>query len=138
MALKEGQRVQLAADTRLTGAVAVAEDSSASASAPSTAAAGAAAGFLSLAAGTEGTVDRVVEHRHQSREVREYERLKSLLDSFGRDMPAGSRAQLEEKVASLEPEWTAYQERGPRVTVRVRFDNGFILDDAHEDLFTPA
>ncbi|OEJ30556.1 hypothetical protein [Streptomyces subrutilus] len=127
MALKVGLRVQLAADTRLTGAVAVTEDSATE---------GAVAGFLSLAAGTEGTVERVVEHRHQSQEVREYERLRSLLDSFGHDMPAGSRKQLEEKVASLEPEWTAYQEQGPRVTVRVRFDNGFILDDAHEDLFT--
>ncbi len=145
MTLKEGQRVKLAADTRLTGAVAVTEDSSTSAastsSAPSTASArttpaGAVAGFLSLAAGTEGTVERVVEHRHESHEVREYERLKSLLDAFGHDMPAESRKQLEEKVGSLEPEWTAYQEQGPRVTVRVRFDNGFILDDAHEDVFT--
>ncbi|MEU9256753.1 hypothetical protein AB0D66_34060 [Streptomyces sp. NPDC048270] len=139
MALKEGRRVKLAADTRLTGAVAVTEDSPATASSTrsaSTAPAGAVAGFLSLAAGTEGTVERVVEHRHESQEVREYERLKSLLDSFGHDMPAGSRRQLEEKVASLEPEWTAYQEQGPRVTVRVRFDNGFILDDAHEDVFT--
>ncbi|MGR4880159.1 hypothetical protein ACIPUC_12075 [Streptomyces sp. LARHCF249] len=127
MTLKEGQRVKLAADTRLTGAVAVTEDS------PE-----AVAGFLSLAAGTEGTVAQVVEHRHRSEEVREYERLKSLLDSFGHDMPAGSRKQLEEKVGSLEPEWIAYQARGPRVTVRVRFDNGFILDDAHEGLFTSA
>lgn len=127
MTLKEGQRVKLASDTRLTGAVAVTED-----------APGAAAGFLALAAGTEGTVERVVGHRHQSEGVREYERLTSLLDSFGHDMPEASRKQLEEKVASLEPEWTAYQERGPVVTVRVRFDNGFILDEAREDLFTSA
>ncbi|MFD4241754.1 hypothetical protein ACFWP3_09180 [Streptomyces sp. NPDC058525] len=133
MTLKEGRRVKLAADTRLTGAVAVAEDSD-----PAAAPAGAVAGFLSLAAGTEGTVERVVEHRHRSRGVLEYERLKSLLDSFGRDMPTESRKQLEEQVGALEPEWTAYQEQGPRVTVRVRFDNGFILDEAHEGLFTPA
>ncbi|MEU9145477.1 hypothetical protein [Streptomyces sp. NPDC048349] len=127
MTLKEGQRVTLAADTRLTGPVAPAEDST-----------GAVAGFLSLAAGTEGTVERVVEHVDQGEDVREYERLKSLLDSFGHDMPAQSREQLEQKVASLEPAWTAYRERGPRVTVRVRFDNGFILDGADAGVFTPA
>lgn len=127
MTLKEGQRVKLAADTRLTGAVAMAEDDT-----------GAVAGFLSLAAGTEGTVERVAEHRGESEEVREYERLKSLLDAFGHDMPAESRKQLEEKVGSLEPAWIAYREQGPRVTVRVRFDNGFILDEAHEEVFTSA
>lgn len=130
MTLKEGQRVKLAADTRLTGSVAMTEDSS-----PPM---GAVAGYLSLGAGTEGTVERVVEHRHQSEEVREYERLKSLLDAFGRDMPTESRKQLEEKVGALEPEWLAYQGQPLRVTVRVRFDNGFILDDAHEDVFTSA
>lgn len=132
MTLKEGQRVKLAADTRLTGAVAVAEDSASPV--PSQ---GAVAGFLSLAAGTEGTVERVVEERHRSHGVLEYERLTSLFDAFGRDMPTESRRQLEEKIASLEPEWRAHQERGPRVTLRVRFDNGFILDDALEDVFTP-
>lgn len=123
MTLKEGQRVKLAADTRLTDLVAVN---------------GAVAGFLSLAAGTEGTVERVVEHDHQSQEVREYVRLKSLHESFGREMPTESKRQLEEKISSLEPEWIAYQEQGPRVTVRVRFDNGFILDETDEDLFAPA
>ncbi|MBT2408604.1 MULTISPECIES: hypothetical protein [unclassified Streptomyces] len=123
MTLKEGQRVKLAADTRLTDSVEMS---------------GLVAGFLSLAAGTEGTVERVVEHHHESDDVREYERLKSLLDAFGREMPTESRKQLEEKVGSLEPQWIAFQKQGPRVTVRVRFDNGFILDEAHEDVFTSA
>nr|WSX53630.1 hypothetical protein OG409_34740 [Streptomyces sp. NBC_00974] len=128
MALKEGQRVKLAADTRLTDWVAVAGD-------PSTSP-GNVAGSLSLAAGIEGTVERVVEHEHQSVEAREYERLKSLLDAFGHEMPPESKRQLEEKVGSLEPEWIAYQEQRLRVTVRVRLDNGFILDEAREDVFT--
>ncbi|MCZ0982315.1 hypothetical protein O1L60_34825 [Streptomyces diastatochromogenes] len=76
--------------------------------------------------------------RPQSHEVREYERLKSLLDDFGHQMPPGSRQQLEERVEGLEPEWTAYQEHGLRPTVRVRFDNGFVLDDAPGDLFTAS
>lgn len=53
-------------------------------------------------------------------------------------MPEASRKQLEEKVASLEPAWTAFQEQKVRVTVRVRFDNGFVLDGAHEELFDSA
>ncbi|MCC0100319.1 hypothetical protein K7B10_37200 [Streptomyces flavotricini] len=130
MTLKEGQRVKLAADTRLTDWAAMTQDSPA--------APGGVAGSLLLAAGIEGTVERVVAHEHQSQEAREYERLASLLEAFGRDMPAGSRRQLEEQIASLEPEWTAYQEQRQRVTVRVRFDLGLILDDAHEDAFTPA
>ncbi|MET8685535.1 hypothetical protein ABZV77_15070 [Streptomyces sp. NPDC004732] len=123
MTLKEGQRVVLAEDTRLSDSAEVA---------------GVVVGFLSLAAGTGGTVEQVVGHQDESDDVREYERLKSLLDSFGREMPTESRRQLEEKVGSLEPAWTAFQERGPRVSVRVRFDNGFILDGAHEDVFVPA
>ncbi|MEV6955553.1 hypothetical protein [Streptomyces sp. NPDC051183] len=123
MTLKEGQRVELAADTRLTELLSVT---------------GAVAGVLSLAAGTEGTVERVVEHDEQSHEVREYLRLKSLLDAFGHEMPTASKRQLEEEVGSLEPAWIAYQEQRGRVTVRVRFDNGFVLDDAHENLFAPA
>ncbi|MGW0391020.1 hypothetical protein ACWDYJ_08970 [Streptomyces sp. NPDC003042] len=130
MTLKEGQRVKLAADIRLSDTVATTGDSSTSTVV--------VAGFLSLGAGTEGTVERVVENRHQSPGVGEYERLKSLLDSFGHEMPTESRRQLEEKVSSLEPEWLAYQEQRLRVMVRVRFHNGFILDDAHEDTFTPA
>ncbi|MET9319545.1 hypothetical protein ABZX75_05010 [Streptomyces sp. NPDC003038] len=130
MTLKEGQRVKLAADIRLTDSVTTTGDSPT----PTVA----VAGFLSLGAGTEGTVERVVENRQQSQEVREYMRLKSLLDAFGHQMPKESRRQLEEKVSSLEPEWIAYEEQRFRVMVRVRFDNGFILDDAHEDVFTPA
>ncbi|MFF3429966.1 hypothetical protein [Streptomyces sp. NPDC002602] len=123
MTFEEGLRVKLAGDTRLTDSMEVS---------------GLVVGFLSLAADTEGTVERVVEHREESEGVREYERLKSLLDSFGGQMPAESRKQLEEKVGSLEPEWVAFQERGPRVTVRVRFDNGFILDEADAAVFTPV
>ncbi|MCP3757896.1 hypothetical protein [Streptomyces sp. TBY4] len=132
MTLKEGRRVRLAADTRLTDWVAMTEDPS------DPAAAGTVAGSLSLAAGTEGTVVRVVEHDLQTQESREYERLKSLLDAYGTGMPTESRKQLEEKVAGLEPAWAAYRAEPLRVTVRVRFDNGFILDDAREDVFDPA
>ncbi|MFD9617623.1 hypothetical protein ACFWB2_10090 [Streptomyces virginiae] len=125
MTLNEGLRVRLTEDLTLTGSV--------------TAAGEAVAGFLALASGAVGTVERVDEHQPQSGEdVREYERLKSLLDSFGHQMPEGSRKQLEEKVASLEPTWIAFQEQKVRVTVRVRFDNGFVLDGAHEELFTSA
>lgn len=123
MTLNEGLRVRLTEDLTLTGSV--------------TAAGEAVAGFLALASGAEGTVERVDEHRPRSGEdVREYERLKSLLDSFGHQMPEGSRKQLEEKVASLEPAWIAFQDQKVHVTVRVRFDNGFVLDGAHEGLFT--
>ncbi|MCY0954611.1 hypothetical protein [Streptomyces sp. H27-S2] len=130
MTLTEGQRVRLSAETRLIDSVAPADGSS-------TATAG-ITGSLSLAAGTEGAVERVVEHRHESEGVREYQRLASLLDAFGREMPAGSRRQLEEKVAALEPEWIAHQKRGLLVTVRVRFDNGFVLDDVDQGLFSPC
>ncbi|MEV4430136.1 hypothetical protein ACN9M0_33345 [Streptomyces sp. R-07] len=127
MTLKEGRRVKLAVDLRLSGQVVPAGEPPAEE--------GAGAGFLALAAGIEGTVERLDEDRPQSQEVREYERLKSLLDDFGHQMPPGSRGQLEEQVGSLEPAWTAYQERKLRLTVRVRFDNGFVLDDAPGDLF---
>lgn len=130
MTLNEGRRVRLAEDVRLTDWVAMTEGPSDPA--------GAVAGSLSLAAGTEGTVVRAVEHDLQTPESREYERLKSLLDAFGTGMPAESKKQLEEKVAGLEPAWIAYRAEPLRVTVRVRFDNGFILDDAQEDLFAPA
>lgn len=123
MTLKVGQRVVLAADTRLTDSAEVS---------------GVVVGFLSLAAGTGGTVEQVVGHQEESDDVREYERLKSLLDAFGGQMPTESRSQLEAKIASLEPAWIAFQERGPSVSVRVRFDNGFILDGADEGVFVPA
>ncbi|WP_432182108.1 hypothetical protein [Streptomyces sp. NBC_00063] len=115
--------MELAADIRLTDSVEVS---------------GVIIGFLSLAAGTSGTIERVTDHQDESEDVREYERLKSLLDAYGRDMPTESRRQLEEKVASLEPAWTAFQERPPHVSVRVRFDNGFILDGADEAVFVAA
>ncbi|MFE9929343.1 hypothetical protein [Streptomyces sp. NPDC005533] len=132
MTLEQGQRVKLAADLRLSGSVFPAEDAEA--------VAGAVAGSLSLASGIEGTVERVndPEPREQSHEVREYVRLKSLLDDFGHQMPTGTRKQLEEQVGALEPEWVAHQEHKPRVTVRVRLDNGFVLDDAHEGVFASA
>lgn len=131
MTLEEGQRVKLAADLRLTGSVVPAEDY------PTARDAG--AGILYLASGTEGTVERLRGHdRQQSEEVREYERLKGLLDAFGHQMPPGSRNQLEEKVTALESAWTAYQEDKLRITVRVRLDNGFVLDGVHEDVFSSA
>ncbi|MFF4172855.1 hypothetical protein [Streptomyces sp. NPDC001744] len=92
--------------------------------------------FLALGAGAEGTVERVDEEREPERDVREYERLTSLLGDFGHQMPPDSRKRLEEQIASLEPAWTAHRERGPRPRVRVRFDNGFVVDGAPGDLFT--
>ncbi|WP_405526984.1 hypothetical protein OG592_05045 [Streptomyces avidinii] len=124
--LRVGIRVRLAADLRLS-------------TGPVTPDGETVAGFLALAAGTEGTVERVDEHQRQSgKDVLEYERLKSLLDSFGHQMPEGSRNQLQENVVSLEPAWIAHQEQKLRVSVRVRFDNGFLLDGAHAELFTSA
>ncbi|CAM5486194.1 hypothetical protein GCM10010329_68220 [Streptomyces spiroverticillatus] len=124
MTLKAGQRVLLAADTRLTDSAEVS---------------GVVVGFLSLAAGIGGTVEQVdVHHPQAGDDVREYERLKSLLDAYGDTMPPGSRKRFQEQVASLEPTWTAFQELAPRVSVRVRFDNGFLLDGADEGAFVPA
>ncbi len=131
MTLNVGQRVRLAADLRLAGSVTPAGEC------PEETAAFAAS--VSLAAGIEGTVERVDEHhRQQSHEVREYLRLKSLLDDFGHQMPPESRKQLEEQVGALEEQWAAYQRQMLRVTVRVRLDNGFVLDDAPEEAFTSA
>ncbi|AXE24742.1 hypothetical protein C0216_15925 [Streptomyces globosus] len=131
MELEEGVRVRLAADLGLAGSVTAAGGSAVEA--------GAAAGFLVLAAGCEGTVERVDEHvREPGPQVREYERLTSLLDSFGTQMPPASRRRVEEQAGALEPEWAAWQQDRRRVTVRVRFDNGFVLGDAPAGLFTPA
>ncbi|MFE5659702.1 hypothetical protein ACFQ9H_26310 [Streptomyces sp. NPDC056517] len=127
MTLKVGRRVQLAVELALTGQVALAEES------PTEPAA--VVGFLALAAGTEGTVEEVHDDRRESKEVGEYARLKSLLDDFGHQMPPGSRAQLEEQVAALEPAWIAYQEAEIPVRVRVRLDNGFVLRDTAGDVF---
>ncbi|MGW4892785.1 hypothetical protein ACWEQL_11045 [Kitasatospora sp. NPDC004240] len=122
MSLTEGRRVRLAEDVGLGDAVAGAT--------------GDVVGYLSLGAGTEGVVERVVGRLSESHEVLEYQRLRSLLDDYGHTMPAESRKRLEEEVAALEPGWAAYRERGDRVTVRVRLDNGFVLDDASEDVLT--
>ncbi|MFD8142831.1 hypothetical protein ACFV3D_07110, partial [Streptomyces sp. NPDC059708] len=70
--------------------------------------------------------------------VLEYERLTSLLGDYGHTMPAESRKRLEEEVAALEPEWRAFREHGGRVTVRVRLDNGLVLDEVDEDVLSPA
>ncbi|MEV5607353.1 hypothetical protein [Streptomyces sp. NPDC052225] len=123
MTLQEGQRVKLAADLRLTDPIEVS---------------GAVIGILSLAADTEGTVEEVVEQVREDTDVREYERLKSLLDSYGDGMPPESRRQLEQKVGALEPVWLAFQEQGPQVTVRVRFDNGLVLSASPQDLYAPV
>ncbi|MET9904487.1 hypothetical protein [Streptomyces sp. NPDC006446] len=131
MTLNVGQRVRLAADLRLAGSVTPDGEPPEETSA--------FAASLALAAGIEGTVERVDEHhRQQSHEVREYLRLKSLLDDFGHQMPPASREQLEEKVGALEDQWAAYQRRMLRVTVRVRLDNGFVLDDVPEEAFDSA
>ncbi|MCQ9132166.1 hypothetical protein [Streptomyces hilarionis] len=131
MMLNVGQRVRLAADLRLAG--------SATPAAELPEEAGAFVASVALAAGVEGVVERVDEHhRQQSREVREYLRLKSLLDDFGHQMPPASRGQLEEQVEALEDHWAAHQRRMLRVTVRVRLDNGFVLDEAPEEAFTAA
>ncbi|GLW01585.1 hypothetical protein ABTX82_29570 [Streptomyces lavendulae] len=140
MTFHEGLRVELAADTRLSDRVAITD---ATADGPEGGpgdeeAAGGAVGSLWLAAGTPGTVVEVATHDRPSHGAREYERLASLLDSFGRDMPAQSRERLEEQIAALEPDWAAYQEQRLRVTLRVRFDNGFILDGVPDTFFTAA
>ncbi|MGC4987071.1 hypothetical protein ACLQ18_41905 [Streptomyces sp. DT193] len=131
MTLNVGQRVRLAADLRLAGSVTPAVEPPEET--------GVFAASLALAAGIEGTVERVDEHhRQQSHEVREYLRLKSLLDDFGQQMPPVSRKQLEEQVGALEEQWVAHQRRMLRVTVRVRLDNGFVLDDVPEEAFASA
>lgn len=122
MTLEEGRRVRLAEDLGIGEAVAGEP--------------GAVVGLLSLGAGIEGTVERVDGQLPQSEEVREYQRLSALFEDYGHTMPTASRERLETEIAALEPEWAAYQERGRRVTVRVRFDNGFVLDGAHQDILT--
>ncbi|MFF9070456.1 hypothetical protein ACF09E_34440 [Streptomyces sp. NPDC014891] len=127
MTLTVGRRVRLAVELALAGQAApVGEDPAEPA---------AAVGFLALPAGTEGTVEEVADDRRESEEVREYARLASLLDSFGHQMPPASRAQLEERIASLEPAWTAHQEAEVPVRVRVRLDNGFVLRDTAGHVF---
>ena len=123
MNLEEGRRVRLAEDLGIGEAVAGEP--------------GAVVAFLSLGAGTEGTVERVDGELPESNEVREYQRLRALFEDYGHTMPQASRERLEAEIAALEPQWAAYREQGPRVTVRVRFDNGLVLDGAHQDILTP-
>jgi hypothetical protein len=123
MTLEEGRRVRLTRDLGIGEALAGEP--------------GAVVGFLSLGAGVEGTVERVDGELPEPEEVREYQRLKALFDAYGHTMPAASRERLETEIASLEPEWTAYRERGHQVTVRVRLDNGFVLDGARQEILTP-
>ncbi|MEV0194756.1 hypothetical protein AB0I39_40345 [Kitasatospora purpeofusca] len=122
MTLEEGRRVRLTEDLGIGEAFAGEP--------------GTATGFLSLGAGIEGTVERVDGELPESQEVREYQRLKSLFEDYGHTMPTASRERLEAEIAALEPEWTAHLERGKRVTVRVRWDNGLVLDGAHQDVLT--
>ncbi|PBC71179.1 hypothetical protein BX265_5774 [Streptomyces sp. TLI_235] len=123
MTLEAGLRVRLAEDLGIGEAVAGEP--------------GAVVGFLSLGAGIEGTVERVDGELPESEEVREYQRLKALFEDYGHTMPEASRKRLEAEIAALEPQWAAHRERGNLVTVRVRLDNGFVLDGAHQDILTP-
>ncbi|MER7585306.1 hypothetical protein [Kitasatospora sp. NPDC097691] len=120
MTLEEGRRVRLAEDVGIGEAV--------------TGASGAVVGFLSLGVGIEGTVERVDGELPESDEVREYQRLRALFEDYGHTMPTASRERLEAEIAALEPQWAAHRERGNRVTVRVRLDNGFVLDGVHQDV----
>lgn len=115
MTLVEGRRVRLAVELALGGA-SEGED-------------GPVVGSLLLGTGIEGTVQRVAEVPPPV-EVREYERLRSLFEDYGHTMPAESLRRLEEELAELEPHWRAFREQGARSSVRVRFDNGFVLDAA--------
>ncbi|MEU9129346.1 hypothetical protein AB0D08_14775 [Kitasatospora sp. NPDC048540] len=123
MTLEEGRRVRLAEDLGI--GEAVAGDPAA------------AVGFLSLGAGLEGTVERVDGELPESEDVREYQRLAALFADYGHTMPEASRDRLEAQIAALEPQWTAHRERGNLATVRVRWDNGLVLDGTHPDVLTP-
>jgi hypothetical protein len=123
MTLEAGRRVRLTEDLGIGEAVAGEP--------------GAVVGYLSLGAGVEGTVERVDGELPESEQVREYQRLKALLGDYGHTMPTASRERLETEIATLEPEWAAHRERGSLVTVRVRLDNGFVLDGAHQGILTP-
>ncbi len=93
-------------------------------------------GLLLLGAGVEGTVEHVTGEVAPPDEVREYERLRALRDDYGHTMPGESLKRLEAEIAKLTPHWEAFQVRGPRSSVRVRFDNGFVLDGADEQVLT--
>ncbi|NML51975.1 hypothetical protein HHL19_23810 [Streptomyces sp. R302] len=130
MTLTQGLRVRLAADLRVAGAVTAADDP---AEEPA-----AVAGALLLGAGTEGVVERVdaPEEPRPDPEAAEYERLVSLLESFGAQMPPASRERAEEQARALEPAWNAYRNRRPVVTARVRLDGGLVLERVREDVLT--
>ena len=119
MGLTAGQRVRLVADLGIGEAVA----------------GEAVVGFLALGAGAEGTVERLDGELPEPEESREYRRLKDLFESYGHTMPEESRKRLTDQLAELEPHWAAHRERGSRLTVRVRFANGLVLDGAHEEIF---
>ncbi|MGW4817110.1 hypothetical protein ACWEPB_36450 [Kitasatospora cineracea] len=121
MALVEGQRVRLVEDLTLGGASAGKD--------------GPLVGVLLLGAGVEGTVVRVTGELPPPGEVREYERLRALFEDYGHTMPAESLRRLEAQLAELEPHWREFEARGPLSSVRVRFDNGFVLDDADGAVF---
>ncbi|MFI6155123.1 hypothetical protein ACIBCA_20810 [Kitasatospora sp. NPDC051170] len=89
-------------------------------------------GAVSVGAGVRGVVERVDGVVPEGAEVREYRRLKGLLEDYGHTMPAGSRERLEAEVAGLEAVGAAYRER---VTVRVRLDNGLVLEGVDEGVF---
>ncbi|GHA90289.1 hypothetical protein ACIQRS_13075 [Streptomyces termitum] len=132
MTLTRGLRVRLAVDLRVAGAVTVAGDP---AGAPAE-----VAGALLLGAGAEGVVERVdaPDEPVPDPEAAEYERLSSLLESFGAQMPAASRERLAEQVRALEPAWAAFRARRPVVTARVRLDGGLVLDRVREDVLSPV
>ncbi|MFF9344573.1 MULTISPECIES: hypothetical protein [unclassified Streptomyces] len=130
MTLTRGLRVRLAVDLRVAGAVTVAGDPVGEPEA--------VAGALLLGEGTEGVVERVdaPEEPRPDPGAAEYERLASLLESFGAQMPAASRERLEEQVRALEPAWDAYRKRRPVLTARVRLDGGLVLERVRGDVLT--
>ncbi|MFJ5710684.1 hypothetical protein [Streptomyces sp. NPDC093105] len=130
MTLTQGRRVRLAVDLRVAGTVTVAGDP---AEEPA-----AVAGALLVGSGTEGVVERVdePEESRPDPEAAEYERLVSLLDAFGAQMPPASRERAEEQARALEPAWEAYRNRRPVVTARVRLDGGLVLERVHASVLT--
>ncbi|MFI8252450.1 hypothetical protein [Streptomyces filamentosus] len=128
MTFTRGLRVRLAVDLRVAGTVTVAGEPEPEA----------VAGALLLGEGTEGVVERVDEPEELRPDPRaaEYERLASLLESFGAQMPAASRERAEEQVRELAPAWEAYRARRPVVTARVRLDGGLVLERVRTDVLT--
>ncbi|MEU3396735.1 hypothetical protein [Streptomyces filamentosus] len=134
MTFTRGLRVRLAVDLRVAGTVTVAGDPAGDPDGEPEAVAGA----LLLGAGAEGVVERVDEPEEPRPDPRaaEYERLASLLESFGAQMPAASRERAEEQVRELAPAWEAYRGRRPVVTARVRLDGGLVLERVRTDVLT--